>query len=60
MEHEGRQIAAELVADLDADQQERLSQDLGAIVARLNLRWRRPALWAVGGPHDHRLCDEIP
>jgi DNA-binding MarR family transcriptional regulator len=35
MEHERGQIAAELVADLDADQLERLSQDLGAIVARL-------------------------
>jgi DNA-binding MarR family transcriptional regulator len=35
MEHERGQIAAELVADLDADQLEQLSQDLGAIVARL-------------------------
>jgi DNA-binding MarR family transcriptional regulator len=35
MEHERSQIAAELVADLDADQQERLSQGLDTIVARL-------------------------
>lgn len=35
MEHERSQIAAELVADLDADQQERLRQGLDAIVARL-------------------------
>jgi DNA-binding MarR family transcriptional regulator len=35
MEHERGQIAAELVADLDADQLQQLSQGLGTIVARL-------------------------
>jgi DNA-binding MarR family transcriptional regulator len=35
MEHERGQIAAELVADLDADQLQQLSHDLGTIVARL-------------------------
>ena len=35
MEHERGQIAAELVADLDGDQLEQLTQDLGFIVARL-------------------------
>jgi DNA-binding MarR family transcriptional regulator len=35
MEHERSQIAAELVADLDADQQGQLRQGLDSIVARL-------------------------
>ena len=35
MEHERSQIAAELVADLDANQQERLREDLDIVVARL-------------------------
>lgn len=35
MEHERSQIAAELVADLDAAQQEQLHQSLDSIVARL-------------------------
>jgi DNA-binding MarR family transcriptional regulator len=35
MEHERSQIAAELVADLDADRQERLLEGLDSIVARL-------------------------
>ena len=35
MEHERGQIAAELVADLDAEQLEQLSHGLGTIVARL-------------------------
>jgi DNA-binding MarR family transcriptional regulator len=35
MEHERNQIAAELVADLDADQQEELRQGLDSIVTRL-------------------------
>jgi len=59
MEHERRQIAAELVADLHADQQERLSQDLGAIVARLNLTWRRPALWAAADRMITASADEF-
>jgi DNA-binding MarR family transcriptional regulator len=60
MEYEGRQIAAELVADLDADQQERLSQDLHGIVARLNLTWNV----RLSGPQGDRIitasADEIP
>ena len=35
MEHERSQIAAELVADLDPDQQERLRKGLDAIAARM-------------------------
>jgi DNA-binding MarR family transcriptional regulator len=35
MEHERHQIAAELVADLDTEQQDRLRQGLDSIVARL-------------------------
>jgi DNA-binding MarR family transcriptional regulator len=35
MEHERSQIAAELLADLDADRQERLLEGLDSIVARL-------------------------
>ncbi len=35
MEHERNHIAAELVADLDTEQQDRLRQDLDSIVARL-------------------------
>jgi DNA-binding MarR family transcriptional regulator len=35
MEHERNQIAAELVADLDTEQQDRLRQGLDSIVARL-------------------------
>jgi DNA-binding MarR family transcriptional regulator len=42
MEHERSQMAAELVADLDADQQGQLRQGLDSIVARL-LALVRPA-----------------